>query len=247
MRRFFLQNIDPESVPIVIKGAEARHMIRVLRMMPGEEIVLIEGGGRRFRATIRDVRRGCVTVDIISELPGIMPSPVKITLAQALIRARRMDIIIEKCTELGVNTIIPFLSSRSIIRMDKHKHESRLKHWQGVAISAVKQSDALTPPEITQVMDFRDMLDNLKERHATKVILWEQDKRISIKKILTEREKRDHFIGIVGPEGGFSKAEIQWAKESGFIPATLGRRILRAETASISMVSLVQYEWGDLN
>lgn len=248
MRRFFVSQIDPGGGEVVITGSEARHIIRVLRMERGDEIIIIDEQGRRFKATISDLGSKEVRAKIEYQLPEITPSPVRIVLSQALIRSKNMDLVIQKCTELGVNAIMPFVSQRVVVKPHKRGYQKKLEHWRQISINAVKQSDAIRPPEISRIMEFKDMIDGLKKEVATKVILWEQEEGISLKEVLcSESGNKDYFIGIVGPEGGFSKQEIEYAKNAGFVPVTLGKRILRTETASIAFVSLVQYQWGDLN
>jgi len=247
LRRFFVKKIHPHADSIIITGPEARHITRVLRMSIGEELVLMDELGRRYGATIEDIRPKAVKVKINKLLPQLLPSPVRIVLAQSLIRSKNMDLVIQKSTELGVNSIIPFISNRTAVRLKKEHHSSKQRHWQEIAINASKQSDAIKPPTVEGIVDYNDMMESLKGLSATKVILWESEYRTPLKEILRSSQNRDCFVGIIGPEGGFSGNEILRAKESGFVPVTVGRRILRAETASIVMLSLVQYEWGDMN
>jgi 16S rRNA (uracil1498-N3)-methyltransferase len=170
-----------------------------------------------------------------------------------------MDYLIQKTSELGVDLIIPFFSERTVVRHDKEGYMSRVRHWREVARSAAKQSGRVTPANIHPLNTFHDLESHWSEVNALRVILWEGEESRSLKSVLQsclvetedgalkDKCPYDEFIGMVGPEGGFSMEEMEMATKDGFISVSLGHRILRAETAAITMVALVQYEWGDLS
>jgi 16S rRNA (uracil1498-N3)-methyltransferase len=157
-----------------------------------------------------------------------------------------MDWVIEKASELGVDSICPFFSERTVIHAGKSDLTDRLRHWQKVAQSAAKQSDRLKPAEIDPPQAFKGLLKRLEGNEGLKAILWEAEEAEDLKGLIKKSSLAREFVGVVGPEGGFSAAEVQSATRGGFQSVSLGRRILRAETAAITLVAIVQYEWGDL-
>ena len=216
-------------------------------MGKGDNFILMERGGKRFEALIEALDGQ----DIIVKLKRVLPTPqeslIEINLCQALIRSRSMDYIIEKTSELGVNQILPFFSERSIVKLNKEKATSRIRHWHEIAKSAMKQADRTRPAEIFPPVPFEDLLKRWSGAEALRVILWEEEGSRDLRDLLRSSRSRAGFTGIVGPEGGFSQRETALAEEAGFIPVSLGRRILRTETAAIVLVAIMQYEWGDLN
>jgi 16S rRNA (uracil1498-N3)-methyltransferase len=246
MRRFYVQDIDEKEGHCLISGKEARHISKVLRMGKGDRFVLINQRGDRFNVEITSIKQGTVAVIIKDRLEKPSGSPVEITLCQSLLKSRSMDYMIEKTSELGVDHIIPFFSERSVVRIGKDREERRMEHWQAIARNAAKQSDRIKPVDIVSPIEFREMLNIRNEDEDMKVILWEEEERKDLKKLLRSTLPMKHFVGIVGPEGGFTKKEIEVANDAGFKPASVGERILRAETAAMTLVTIIQYEWGDL-
>jgi 16S rRNA (uracil1498-N3)-methyltransferase len=245
MRRFFVDEIKPDHGTMAIPGAEARHIFNVLRMKQGDPLILFDGKGQRFQARITSVGHKEVQVALERPLEPPPQSPVDITLCQALLKSRGMDDIIRRTSELGVNRIIPFTSQRTVVRMDSKKASSRVQHWRTIARDAAKQSDRGVPAEIVSITSLGDMLAGLADEHAGKVVLWEQEQTLDLKAALGS-SARGKCIGIVGPEGGFSEEEIRTALDTGFQTVSMGNRILRAGTAALTLVSIIQYEWGDL-
>ena len=247
MRRFFVEEINMKDGLCVISGSEAKHISRVLRMTKGDRFILIDGKGDRFEAIIESRHRQELLVELKQVLPVPSPSPLEICLCQALIKSRSMDYIIEKTSELGVNEILPFSSERTVVRLNKDRVLNRIKHWREIAKSAAKQADRIKPAEIFSPVSYKDLINKLEGMDALKVLLWEKEESRDLKELLKSSQPCLRFLGIVGPEGGFSQKEAAMAKDIGFIPVSLGRRILRAETAAITLVAVVQYEWGDLS
>jgi 16S rRNA (uracil1498-N3)-methyltransferase len=157
-----------------------------------------------------------------------------------------MDYLIEKSSELGVNEIIPFFSERTVVRLDQAIGAGRTRRWREIAQGAAKQSDRIKPAAISLPVSFGELTDRWRNDEAMKLILWEREESTDLKELLRASPPSARFIGMVGPEGGFSNMEIDIAREAGFRPVSIGRRILRAETAAITLVAIVQYEWGDL-
>jgi len=247
MRLFYSDNINPNLKKCIIDGAEAKHIYKVLRMSTGDTIILMDKEGRRYEAVIDNISQGKVEVLIKEVFPHPKPSPVKIILYISLIRSGPMDLVIQKSSELGVDTIQPFYSERSIIRIPEERIKARLRHWNEVAKNTAKQCGRSVPARVLKPISLNEVLKQARKSDSLKILLWEQEKAQSIKTILRQTNKRvNQVTGIIGPEGGFSKKEAERFKKEGFLSVSLGKRILRAETAAIIFVAIVQYELGDL-
>ena len=246
MRRFFIEEINPEEGLCVIPEKEARHMVKVLRMRPGDPFVLMDGKGERFEAVIENISRHEVSAKIIKALPGPTSSPLSINICQAVLKPRMMDYMVEKTSELGVAAIMPFFSERTVIRLDDNKASNKTRHWKEIARSASKQSGRLVPAEISVPVQFDKLVGLVGKRDGLKVVLWEGEKRTDLKELLGYEKRSQDFTGIIGPEGGFTENEIAQLRDACIIPVSMGSRILRAETAAIALATIIQYELGDL-
>jgi len=247
MRRFFIDEILKSQGSFAITGAEAKHIAKVLRMGPGEHIALLDKAGKRFQALIEKADRHQVLVTLERPLPAPASSPVHITLCQALLKSHAMDLVVEKTSELGVDRVLPYLAERTVVKVDPDKGHDKGRRWQEIAQSAAKQSDRPKPAEIRPLCTFKELLALLREESALKILLWEQEATRSLRDLLRSSSPASRVVAMVGPEGGFTEREVKEAGEAGFASLSLGARILRAETASISLVTIIQYEWGDLN
>jgi len=247
MRRFFVEQLRIAERRVKIRGGEARHILKVLRMREGDPVVLVGADGLRVRGRIEATGKGVVSVLIEEELSSIAPPPVRIVLGQALLKSTAMDLVIQKTSELGLSLLIPFTSERTVVKWEEEKATRKLKHWEGIARASVKQSDRSKPLEIQRPLPFSELITRGWSEDAVKIILWEAERAQDLRGLLKGKEMCDEVVGLVGPEGGFSEREITEAKDRGFEPVSLGPRILRAETASIVLVALLQYELGDMS
>lgn len=247
MKRFVVERIEPEQGRYVIRGTEARHIVRVLRMGPGHPLILMDQDGLRFLCRIESAGPSEVVVALEKALPAPPLSPLRIVLGQALLRSGPMDFVIQKTTELGVHRIQPFSSERTVVRLATQGVENRLRHWKEIAVNASKQSDRERPPEISPPSSLQDLLTRWRSVDAPRIILWEGEQAKDLKGLLRELDPPAEAVGVVGPEGGFSTEEVAAARNAGFTPASLGHRILRSETAAVVLVAMLQYEWGDLS
>jgi 16S rRNA (uracil1498-N3)-methyltransferase len=247
MRRFFVEEIDPHDESIVIRGSEAKHIIRVLRMGLGDRLILMDRKGSRFQCFIDSLRAHEVRVILEKSLAAPRMSPIEIILCQAFLKAKAMDFVIQKASELGVDRILPFISARTVVQADEQRRSAKLRHWREIALNAAKQSDRSAPPEIAPPCSLLDLAAQWRHREASKLILWEDENTQDLKALLKESVTRATAVGIVGPEGGFSPEEVKMIRDVGFRSVSLGTRILRAETAAITLVAVLQYEWGDLS
>jgi 16S rRNA (uracil1498-N3)-methyltransferase len=246
LRRFFVQEIQAKEGFCSITGSEAKHISQVLRMERGDRIVLMDDRGKRYQASIDGIGAREVRVRLEKELPKPRPSPVEIILCQALLKSGPMDLVIQKTSELGVDCIAPFSSKRTVVRLEGDRLTNKIRHWREIAQSAATQSDRDMPARIENLRSFREVTALWAEVDALKVILWEQEDRRALKDVLRLSPIAGTFVGVVGPEGGFGQEEIEEAREAGFVSVSVGNRVLRSETAALTLAALVQYEWGDL-
>jgi 16S rRNA (uracil1498-N3)-methyltransferase len=227
----------PKEQSPIISGSDVHYLRHVLRMKVGDEIELLDGTGKVYRSRITALEKEKVVCKIIASSQAESEPKVKVTLAQALPKASKMDFIIEKCTELGVYKIIPLLTERTVARGVK------LARWRKLAKEAAEQSGRAIIPEIAALSDFKEIL-KMKDHFDLALIPWELEKEKSLKSILTISPSHhlQSILLLIGPEGGFSHSEVDQAKAAGFIPVSLGKRILRAETAGMAALAMVMYE-----
>lgn len=247
LRRFFVKKIDPDAGMCKVSGPEARHIHKVLRMAEGRSLLLVDEDGRKALGRIVSVNPQEVSV-LLEEVFPSAPAPlIEVVLCQAVLKSQRMDWVIQKTTELGVCRIVPFFSERTVVDPTGAKSANKVRRWREIARMATTQSGGDRPPEIDPPHSFADLLARYRDETALKGILWEKmGGRRNLKAFLRSAAPPARFIGMVGPEGGFSGREAEEAVACGFVPLGIGSRILRAETAGMLLVGIVQVEWGDL-
>jgi len=209
----------------------------------GSLVTLTDAEGKDFRGRVLRLSEAEASVFIFDVFPSPTESSLEIVLLQALPEKERMELIIQKATELGVLAILPFQSERSISLREREAKQKKTHRWQQIAIKAVQQSRRARIPYVGECRPLQEVLENLRE-DGLKVLLWEKGGE-NLKGLLRRHPARK-ISAMVGPEGGFTEKEVKLAKERGFIPVKLGQRILRTETAAITIVGLLQYELGDL-
>ena len=244
MARFYVPQPQIEKGTLKVEGEEVKHIRKVLRLRAGDEVTVFDGLGREFEGTIVDEGFSSVVIKVQNVYSSKGDSPLEVTLAQSLLKGEKMDYLIQKATELGVKEMIPFLSSRSVPLVDKPGGLKRHHRWERIAIEASKQCGRGVVPKIESVQGYSEMLRKASQNTLC-LILWEKE-GVRLKEVLEGSGKRKKVFFIIGPEGGFSREEVEEAKRAGFIPVTLGRKILRAETASLCFLSILQYEQGDI-
>lgn len=245
MARFYVPNPKIEDEILIVKGSDIRHIRRVLRFKEGDEISIFDGSGKEYTGIIIEERPSFISIRIREQSFSTRESPLEITLAQSLLKFEKMDLIIQKATELGVKEIVPFFSSRSIPILEKSKGLKRYHRWERIAIEASKQCGRGFIPKISAIKDFPEVI-LIPNNESLRLILWEKEGK-SLKEVFKTQKEVQRVFFIVGPEGGFNEKEVDNAVSMGFIPINLGERILRAETAGISLLSILQYEWGDMS
>jgi len=244
MARSYVSQPRIENGILRVEGDEVRHIRRVLRLRAGDEIVVFNGLGKEYEGKIVEEGASSVVIMIQNILSSKKESPLEITLAQSLLKGEKMDYLIQKATELGVKGILPFFSSRSVPLLEKSRRLRRYHRWEKIAIEASKQCGRGVIPRIEPLQDYYEMLQNISGDFL-RLILWEKE-GARLKGLLEGSKDKRKIFFIVGPEGGLSHEEVELAKEKGFIPVTLGKRVLRSETASLCALSILQYAWGDI-
>ena len=242
MRRFFVKSEQIWENVITITGDDARHIRAVLRMRPGDELTVCDGAGLDYLCRIMQIEEELVTVEIQDAIASYTEPQTKITLFQGVPKGDKMDLVVQKCVELGVTDIFPVSCSRSVAKLDK-KEDKKIQRWQKIAEAAAKQSGRGIVPRVGHVLTFREAVIASKALDA-QVIPYENEKRTGI------REFAQGFSGqtlglFIGPEGGFSPEEMYLAECNGMVPVTLGKRILRTETAGLVALALLLYELED--
>ena len=242
MHRFFIPQLYNEEMSIT--GVDAKHIGKVLRMQPGDKLQIVSDDGVSALAEVTAISETTVTVRCLEVLAESHEPAVKITLAQGLAKGEKMDFIIQKAVELGAYSIVPVAMEHSVVRLDGAKAAKKVERWQKIAEAAAKQSKRDIIPQVQELQSVSEMLAN--NNCKTKIIAYECEDRMSLKTALREAGQMENLLLIIGPEGGISEAELAKAREAGAVPVSLGRRILRAETAGLVAMSAIFYETGDL-
>lgn len=247
MHKFFV-NIDKiYDNKAIIEGDDVKHIYKVLRLKEGETVNINNCNGEEFLGTIESISKTKVEVKLSNKLEINNESPIDIYLYQGLPKSTKMDLIVQKCTELGVKEITPVITERVISALgDIKKDNKKVERWNRIAFEACKQSKRTLIPNINDSIEFIELLDNLKEMDLI-VVAYENAENYGIKQMIRDVNKQVKKIAvIIGPEGGFEEEEILSLKNLGAYIVTLGPRVLRTETAGFTCVSLLMYELGDL-
>ncbi|MDE7285748.1 MAG: 16S rRNA (uracil(1498)-N(3))-methyltransferase [Lachnospiraceae bacterium] len=242
MYQFFVEPRQIQGNKVIITGGDVNHIKNVLRMKPGEEISISNGvDGKEYRCGIEELGEE----EIVCELRFIKEEgvelPSKIYLFQGLPKADKMELIIQKAVELGVYEIIPVACKRAVVKLDEKKAKNKITRWQGIAQAAAKQSRRGIIPKVKEVMSFNEAA-NYSKCADVRMIPYELAEDIEKTRALIGGLKPGEDIAIfIGPEGGFAGEEVETAIKEGMEPITLGRRILRTETAGMAVLSIIMY------
>jgi 16S rRNA (uracil1498-N3)-methyltransferase len=246
MRHFYIDPIAAEKPLVTIEGTQAHHIKNVLRLQPGDRLKLFDGTNYEYEAVISRLYTEKVEIEILRKLKSNQSAGVRIIVAQAFLKEKKMDDLVRKLSELGIADWIPFFSQRSIPRPDKDRLAGRVQRWKRIATEALKQCRRTTMLEISDALSFEELVE-LSKPCDLKIVFWENE-TILLKRDMGPKTKipLKSIMVMLGPEGGFTEQEIETARQNGFVTAGLGPRILRAETATLAASSLVQYLYGDM-
>lgn len=240
--RFFIEPADIEKNVAQLKGPEAHHLASVLRLKPNQGICLFDGTGQIYQAIIKSVSRNNITSEITSSETYTPPLP-HLHLGQALLKGKKMDLIVQKANELGIVSLIPLASAYCDVKEITGVRESR---WQRVALESCKQCGRPLPLECAPVQKFKDLV-TASAGYDTRLILWEKESTTDLKGYFSPNQSVQSVLILIGPEGGFSQPEIDLAAGAGFQPVSLGKMILRAETATLAAMAILQFLLGNLD
>lgn len=241
MHHFF---VSPEQIDeqfVTIRGNDVNHIKNVLRMKAGEELLVSNGLDRDYFCQIETITGEEIKAKILQEDFAGTELPTELYLFQGLPKADKMELIIQKAVELGVKEIIPVATKRCVVKLDDKKEASKLKRWQAISESAAKQSRRMIIPEISPVMTFKEAI-NRASTFDMGIIPYENFKDMEETRNILKGVGKAMKIGIfIGPEGGFEESEIQYAMDNGIKPISLGKRILRTETAGLAILSVLMF------
>ena len=245
MRRIFIADLLKAN--ITVTGADAHHLSRVMRSKEGDHIVVADDEGRVGEYVMTGFTEDRVELELVAYIEEKTESDVEITLAQCLPKGDKLELITQKATELGINYIVPLTSDNCVVRYDAKKAKAKQEKWQKIANEAGKQCGRSCLPEVQEIQPLRKWLAEVASHRdeAAICMCYENEEQTGIKSFLRSCGQR-RFMVVIGPEGGFSLEEAEYAKRLGIPSVSLGNRILRAETAAISAMTIIQYEKGDL-
>ena len=245
MYQFFVQpsQINLSDKTVVIIGADVNHIKNVLRMKPGEEISVSNGvDGKEYRCGIRFLEEERIICELRFIKEDAVELPVKVYLFQCLPKADKMEWIVQKAVELGVYEIIPVASVRCVVKLDSKKASAKIARWQGIAEAAAKQSRRAIIPRIADVISFSQAVRMAADMNVRLIPYELAEGMEKTRKVIENLRSGQSIAVFIGPEGGFEESEIQTAVESGIEPVTLGKRILRTETAGMTVLSWIIYQ-----
>lgn len=238
--RIYHPDLIEQTGVLALSEEASGHVGRVLRMQPGQDILLFDGSGAEFPSVIDEVSKKSVTVNVLQRVENSSESPLNLHLGQVISRGDKMEFTIQKSVELGVNTITPLISERCGVKLDAKRFEKKLIQWQKIAISACEQCGRNTVPEIRPVMSLEEWCAEPSD--ALKLNLHPRAKY----SINTLPEPVSRVRLLIGPEGGLSEDEISMTRRYAFEETLLGPRVLRTETAALTAITALQVRFGDL-
>lgn len=245
MHRFFIkpENVVKES--ITIEGEDVQHISKVLRLKEGDEMVLCDQQGTDYSVSIESISKQSIRTTILDKQISKGEPSIDVVLYQGIPKSTKMDLIIQKCTELGITRIVPVMTAHTVVKLESEKDEAKkVVRWTKIVEEAAKQSKRGRVPTIEMPMTFENALEDSKKLGLS-LIPYELEQEVSIKTALSA--KQPNSIGFfIGPEGGFDSYEIDKAKQAGAIPITFGSRIMRTETAGFAILICIMYEYDQL-
>ncbi|WP_461815779.1 16S rRNA (uracil(1498)-N(3))-methyltransferase [Faecalimonas sp.] len=241
MHHFFVTPSQVSGDRIYIDGSDVNHICNVLRMKKGEKLQISDGNNKKYICQIDEITVEKVFLQIVEEKIGDTELPSKIYLFQGLPKSDKMELIVQKAVELGAYEIIPVSTKRAVVKLDAKKASKKVERWNSIAEGGAKQSGRTLVPKVREVMGYKEALSYAKELDVV-FIPYELAEGMERTKELIEKIAKGQSVGIfIGPEGGFEKEEVEQAMKMGAEPITLGKRILRTETAGLTILSILMY------
>ena len=244
MRRLFYKGLLQDTIEIT--GADAHHLMHVMRARPGQEIIVVDDENQVARMEMTAFCETAVTLTLRERLAADTESPIQLVLAQCLLKADKMDLVVQKAVELGAVGVVPVRSQNCVVRYDAKKAAGRRDRWQKIADEAAKQCGRTALLSVEPVTDIADFLQQEAAAADTELIFFYENEQDQTVKDYLSQVTAKRIVLLVGPEGGFSLDEAKAVAEAGGHSVTLGPRILRAETAALAALAVAQYAKGDL-
>lgn len=246
VRRLFYKGILADTIEI--RGADAHHLMHVMRAKPGQKVIVVDDENQVARMEMTAFSPDTVTMKLVERLDADTESPIRLVLAVCLLKADKMDFVVQKAVELGVNCIVPVASHNCVVRYDSKKAVQRQQRWQKIADEAAKQCGRTALVKVMPIEPLQQFLCHAwyeDDMDSEFLFCYENEENVSVRDCL-QRTTSERYLLLIGPEGGFTLEEAETIVKAGGQSVTLGPRILRAETAAVAGLSIVQYEKGDL-
>lgn len=251
MRRFFVTTDAVQNGIVQFDTELAHHMGKVLRLSAGEQVTVSTGDGTAYLVELEQFSKDAVTGRILEQMDHLQETNIEVVLYQGMPKGDKLEWIIQKCTEIGVSRIIPVEMSRSVVHLDSNKAAKKLERWQKIAQEASQQSKRIQVPTVGPYYTWKQFLQQLEQETEQElgltIVFWEDEQTQSLKALLRNQQEKPQRINlVVGPEGGLSEEEVAALRALGAVSASLGKRILRTETAGMAGLSMILYEFDEL-
>ena len=243
-RRFYAQPTDINGSFVSLSKEETHHLVHVLRLKPGGEVFVFDGCGAEYRCSFRAENRSRAQLEVIEPLLDLVESPVRLTLAQSLAKSDKFDLIVQKATELGVSRIVPLTTERAHGRLNQDQGDKRLDRWRRISLEALKQCGRRRLVEVTEPITIGTLTE---AKDSGFLLVFTEKGGTSIAAALRQVGSLGAITALIGPEGGWSAAELTFLEGRGATAVSLGPRILRTETAAVVAIALIQHWIGDLS
>lgn len=241
MYQFFVTPDQVQDTKIRIEGNDVNHIRNVLRMRCKDQVEISDGNNKKYLCQIIELSKDEVVLEIIEELVTDVELPSRIYLFQGLPKSDKMELIVQKAVELGVYEIVPVATKRAVVKLDEKKAQKKVERWNSIAEGGAKQSGRSRVPEVTRVMNFREALEYAKQLDVVLIPYELAEGMEETRRVIESIQPGQTIAVFIGPEGGFDKEEVMLAMEQKAQPITLGKRILRTETAGLTTLSILMY------
>lgn len=242
MQRYFVDQIEDSKA--IITGDDVHHIVRVMRMDVGHQIICCDRNGKAAHCAITEITNDTVFVKVVQWTEESNELPIKVTIASGLPKGDKLEYVIQKGTELGANEFVPFIAVRSIVKWDEKKGVKKIERWNKIAKEAAEQSHRSVVPYVHNALSLTDLL-TYSRSYDYKLIAYEEDakrgEKSNLARLFHELTEGQSLFVVIGPEGGLSEKEVRKLEENGFITCSFGPRILRTETAPLYLLSAVSY------
>ncbi|MCR8645697.1 16S rRNA (uracil(1498)-N(3))-methyltransferase [Paenibacillus sp. N1-5-1-14] len=248
MQRYFIPNEQFHDQTVTITGDDAHHLVRVMRAEVGDECICSNGEDREAKVRIVEIEKGSVTAEIVEVLPLTAEASAQVWIAQSLPKGDKMELVIQKGTEIGAAGFIPFVSDRTVVQYDAKKEAKRSERWNKIAKEAAEQAHRNRVPRVESVLSWKNLMQSMKDYDAA-WICYEKEGGLSFRELVKNSLKatdKPKLLLVIGPEGGFTEAEVADAEQHGCMSVSLGKRILRTETAAMVGLTCILYESGEM-